>query len=56
MGAEKGSGVIEFLREVAAWFAYPANWTGNRGLPGGIPRQMMSNHATLRGKCVITLR
>ncbi len=31
---EEGGGVIDFLREVVAWFADPANWTGNRGLPG----------------------
>lgn len=26
--------MIDFLREVAAWFADAENWTGNRGLPG----------------------
>ncbi|HEX9645306.1 MAG TPA: ABC transporter permease [Acidimicrobiia bacterium] len=29
----EGGVVIDFLGEVAGWFADPANWTGNRGVP-----------------------
>lgn len=33
MGEAEGGGVIEFLGDVAAWFADPANWTGVDGIP-----------------------
>lgn len=33
MGGGEEHLMIEFFREVAAWFADPANWSGNRGLP-----------------------
>lgn len=33
MVAAKGTDMIEFLGEVAAWFTDPANWTGVNGIP-----------------------
>ena len=32
-GAGAGVGGMEFLGEVASWFADPANWSGRNGIP-----------------------
>ena len=47
--------MIDFLREVGAWFADPANWTGNRGLPGLLSAHVGLTLASLAVSAVLAL-
>lgn len=47
--------MIDFLREVAAWFTDPANWTGNRGLPGLLGAHVALTLVSLGAAAVLSL-
>lgn len=55
MGASEGVDVIEFLGEVAAWFADPGTWSGQNGIPARLVEHLWVSAVSLAASLGIGL-
>jgi osmoprotectant transport system permease protein len=53
--ATDGTGLMEFLGEVAAWFADPATWSGRDGIPVRLWEHLWISGVSLAGSLAIGL-